>query len=126
MARYTIIELQQTVAELQASLNAANERTRLEIDGRKAALIEQADRHEKELTELRKQVESEKRNYQYANERAGDYKGEIDAAHALIDAIDCPLPRRSKKNPDDYSETENSLVLRIGAWLAKKAGMGVK
>jgi hypothetical protein len=42
-----------------------------------------------------------------------------------MDAIDSPLPRK-QKNEDGYGTIENSLVLRIGVWLAKKAGMGAQ
>lgn len=126
MARYTVTELQQQIAELQAKLAQADVNLTTTRSFHQSELRALVDKHEKELAELRKQIESERNSARWAGERSSEYKGELDAAHALIDAIDCPLPRKSKRDPNDYSETENSLVLRIGAWLAKKAGMGVQ
>jgi uncharacterized coiled-coil DUF342 family protein len=123
MARLTITELQEKLAESNQLLALAREESRQIAQNWQTGLREAKDQYEKEVAELKKQIESEKNNYKWANERAAEVKAELDATHCLVDAIDCPLPRKSK-NPDGYGETENSLVLRIGAWLAKKAGMG--
>lgn len=125
MARPTITELQQKVSKLEMALLQANHLAKEVERERQITAREEAEQHHKVVEELKKQIESEKSSYRWATERASKAEAEMDATHSLIDAIDCPLPRKQKKE-DGYGEIENSLVLRIGAWLAKKAGMGAQ
>jgi len=125
MARPTITELQQKVNELEMALLQANNLAKEIERERQATAREEAERHHKEVEDLKKQIESEKSSYRWVNERATKVEAELDATHSLMDAIDSPLPRK-QKNEDGYGTIENSLVLRIGVWLAKKAGMGAQ
>jgi len=125
MARITITELQEKVSKLEMALRHADNVAKDIERERLSASREEAERHQKTVEELKRQIESEKNSYRWANERAAKAEAELDAAHSLVDAIDCPLSRK-QKNEDGYGTTENALVLRIGAWLAKKAGMGAE
>lgn len=123
MAKPTIADLQQKIAELEEALRGSHELKReVEVQARTQAAAAE-DRHKTAIAELQKSVESSKTMEKWASERATKAEAELDNAHSLIDAIDCPLPRKSK---GEYSEISNPLVLRLGSWLARKAGMGAQ
>ena len=80
-----------------------------------------------ELTELKAalakaeaSVKSTAEYRKWDQEARTKLQAELDQAHVMLDSIGCPLERKTKQ---EYSEIENPLAIRIGVWLAKKAGM---
>lgn len=68
---------------------------------------------------LKKELESSKQQYKWADERADRAKGELEQVHAFFDSLPGALPR-AVTAADGYSKTEHSLMTRFSVWLATR------
>lgn len=72
------------------------------------------------ITKLESDVKNAEQYRKWSSDSEAKAKQELEQAHIMLDTIGCPLERKTKQ---EYSEIDNPLALRIGVWLAKKAGM---
>jgi hypothetical protein len=72
------------------------------------------------ITSLENSLKNTQDYRKWDQEARNKAQAELDQAHILLDTIGCPLERKTKQ---EYGEVENPLAIRIGVWLAKKAGL---
>jgi len=84
-------------------------------DNQVTAIYEQNKELQKEVTELKKKVESEKQNAKWANDRNTTLTSEISQASTLLTALGVQLQTNEEES---YRRTELPIATRIALYIA--------
>jgi len=86
-------------------------------DNQVASIYEQHKELQKEVTELKKKLESEKQNYKWANDRNNTQQAEINHANVLLTALGVQLQTNEEET---YRRTDLPIATRIALYIATK------